>query len=179
MKPLTYVALAALLVLKIILVSFYLFRVELSPAFWSTNAVAAEHKTAAQADTNRPVTVQEDKTINDTMLVQKKTELKAQEEELKAIRDEINIKIEKLTQLRVEIKNDLARKETIDGQRFKHLIKVYSGMKPQSAAEIIGKLDKNFAVELLSQMKGETAGAILSFLDREKAARIVEGLAEK
>ena len=73
----------------------------------------------------------------------------------------------------------MARKEKIDGQKMKHLIKVYSAMKPKSAAEVIGKLDKNFAVELLSQMKGETVGAILSFLDREKAAKIVEGLAEK
>ncbi|MDP2861520.1 MAG: hypothetical protein Q8N95_01880 [Desulfobacterales bacterium] len=179
MKRSTYIAFAALLVLKIILVSFYLFRVELYPAFWSTNAVAAEKKTAAEAGTDRPVTVQEDKTVDVTSLVQKKAELKAQEEDLKAIKGEIDSKIEKLTQLRMEIKNDLAKKETIDGQKMKHLIKVYSAMKPQSAAEVIGKLDKNFAVELLSQMKGETVGAILSFLDREKAARIVEGLAEK
>lgn len=179
MKPLTYVALAALLVLKIILVSFYLFRVELYPAFLSTNAVAAEMKTAAKDSADRPVTVQEDKTFDVTAFVQQKAELKAQEEDLKKIRDEIDIKIEKLTQLRAEIKNDLARKEMIDGQKIKHLIKVYSGMKSQSAAEIIGKLDKNFAVELLSQMKGETVGAILSYMDREKAAKIVEGLAEK
>lgn len=179
MKRSTYIAFAALLVLKIILVSFYLFRVELYPVFWSTNAVAAEKKTAAEADTDRPVTVREDKTVDIAALAQKKAELKTQEEDLKAIGNEIDGKIEKLTQLRMEIKNDLAKKETIDGQKMKHLIKVYSAMKPQSAAEVIGKLDKNFAVELLSQMKGETVGAILSFLDREKAARIVEGLAEK
>ncbi len=179
MKPSTYVAFAALLVLKIIVVSFYLFRVELYPAFWSTNAVAAEKKTAAEAVTDRPVTVQEDKKVDVVLLSQKQAELKAKEENLIAIKDEIDSKIEKLTQLRIEIKKDLARKETIDGQKMKHLIKVYSAMKPQSAAEVIGKLDKNFAVELLSQMKGETVGAILSFLDREKAARIVEGLAEK
>ncbi|RPH49096.1 MAG: hypothetical protein EHM85_15080 [Desulfobacteraceae bacterium] len=178
MKKSTYAFFAALLVLKITLVSFYLFRMELYPAFWSTNAVAAEKKTAAEADTDRPVTIQEDKKVDVKLLLQKQAELKAQEEDLKAIRAEIDSKIEKLTQLRAEIKNDLARKETIDGQKIKHLIKVYSAMKPQNAAEVIGKLDKNFAVELLSQMKGENVGAILSFLDKEKAARIVEGLAE-
>ena len=179
MKPLTYVSFAALLVLKILLVSFYIFRAELNPVFWGTNAIAAEQKATAEVETNHPAAVQEDKTIDLSALLQKKDELKAQEEDLKAIRDEIDIKMEKLTKLRAEVKNDLARKEMIDGQRLKHLIKAYSVMKPQSAAEVIGKLDKNFAVELLSQMKGETAGAILSFLDREKAARIVEGLAEK
>lgn len=179
MKPLTYVSFAALLVLKIILVSLYIFRAELNPVFWGTNALAAEPKTTTEVKTDQPVAVQEDKTIDLAVLLQKKAELKAQEEDLKAIRDEIGIKMEKLTKLRAEIKNDLARKETIDGQSLKHLIKAYSAMKPQSAAEVIGKLDKNFAVELLSQMKGESVGAILSFLDREKAARIVEGLAQK
>jgi len=179
MRSLTYVSFAALLVLKIILVSLYIFRAELYPVLWVTNAIAAEQKTTAEVKTDPPAVVQEDKTIDLAVLLQKKGELKAQEEDLKAIREEIDIKMEKLTKLRAEIKNDLARKETIDGQRLKHLVKAYSAMKPQSAAEVIGKLDKNFAVELLSQMKGETVGSILSFLDREKAARIVEGLAQK
>lgn len=177
MKPSTYAAFAVLLVLKIMLVSFYLFRADINPVFWGADAVAAEKKTT-ESDTHRPAAVQQDKKADVTALLEKQAELKAQEEDLKAIRDEIDGKIEKLTQLRMEIKNDLARKETIDGQKIKHLIKVYSAMKPQNAAEVIGKLDKNFAVELLSQMKGETVGAILSFMDREKAARIVEGLAE-
>jgi flagellar motility protein MotE (MotC chaperone) len=179
MKPLTYISFTSLLVLKIILVSLYIFRAELNPVFLGANAIAAEQTTTAEVKKDQPVAVQEDKTIDLAILLQKKAELKAQEEDLKAISDEIDIKMEKLTKLRAEIKNDLARKEAIDGQNFKHLIKAYSAMKPQSAAEVIGKLDRNFAVELLSQMKGESVGAILSFLDREKAARIVEGLAQR
>lgn len=179
MKSLTYVSFAALLVLKIILVSLYIFRAELNPVFWGTNALAAEQKTTTEIKTDQPVAVREENAIDLEIFLQKKAELKAQEEDLKAIRDEIDIKMEKLTKLRAEIKNDLARKETIEGQNLKHLIKAYSAMKPQSAAEVIGKLEKNFAVQLLSQMKGENVGAILSFLDREKAARIVEGLAQR
>ena len=79
MKRSTCVAFAALLVLKIILVSFYLFRVEFYPAFWSTNAVAAEKKTAAEAVAERPVTVQEDKKIDVISLSQKQAELKSKE----------------------------------------------------------------------------------------------------
>ncbi|MBU2621879.1 MAG: hypothetical protein KKD92_06135 [Proteobacteria bacterium] len=179
MKSLTYISFAALLVLKIILVSLYIFRAELNPVFWGTNAIAAEQKTTAEVKTEQPVAVREDRTVDLEVLLQKKAELKVQEEDLKSIRDDIDIKIGKLTKLRAEIKNDLARKETIEGQSLKHLIKAYSAMKPQSAAEVIGKLDKSFAVELLSQMKGESVGAILSFMDREKAARIVEGLAQR
>ena len=90
MKRSTCVAFAALLVLKIILVSFYLFRVEFYPAFLSTNAVAAEKKTAAEAVTDRPITVQEDKKIDVILLSQKQAELKAKEENLIAIKDEID-----------------------------------------------------------------------------------------
>jgi flagellar motility protein MotE (MotC chaperone) len=52
-------------------------------------------------------------------------------------------------------------------------------MKPQKAASLVEKLDMGFAVELLSKMKGEAVGKILSAVNTEKAARISEKLAEK
>jgi len=52
-------------------------------------------------------------------------------------------------------------------------------MKPQSAAGLIEKLDKKLAVALLSKMKGEDVGKILSYVDIEKAAAISEGLVSR
>lgn len=195
MKPSAYVIFASLIILKLILVSVYLFGSETNPLFLSSNAIASEKKTPSDIKTdvkiNQPKTVKEEspktvsanpetdgdvKTGELSLLLQKKAELKAQEEELLAVREELNGKIEQLTRLRNEIKADLAKKDEVDGQKLKQLVKAYSAMKPQKAAELIEKLDKNFAVDLLSQMKGETVGAILSSLDREKAARIIEGL---
>ncbi len=96
-----------------------------------------------------------------------------------AIQAEINTKIAVLTQLRNEIRAQMARKKTIEEKKIRHLIKAYSAMKPQKAASLIEKLEIAFATELLSNMKGDVAGNILSFVDVEKAARISEGLAKR
>lgn len=62
--------------------------------------------------------------------------------------------------------------------KIKHLIKIYSSMKPQHAASLIEKLDLGFSINLLSMMKGEEVGNIFSFMDLEKAAKISEGRAK-
>ncbi len=179
MKTLTYILFIALLVLKIVFMSFYIFRPDIDNLLLSTSAIASENKTDSGVINKSPVFADEEKKNNLALILKQKAELKAQQEELAAIRDDINNKIEQLTRLREEIKLDLARKETIDSQKIKLLIKAYSAMKPQSAAELIGKLDNDFAIELLSQMKGESVGTILSYLDKDKAAKITAGLVGK
>jgi flagellar motility protein MotE (MotC chaperone) len=66
-----------------------------------------------------------------------------------------------------------------ENRKLKHLIQAYSTMKPQQAAALIEKLDIAFSIELLSSMKGDAAGKILSFVDLEKGARISEGLVRR
>ena len=116
----------------------------------------------------------------------KKSELEQEEERIEkeranllAIKENIDAKIAELTQLRDEIKADMARKQAVEDQKFKHLIKVYSSMKPQSAASLIEKLDIGLAVRLLSKMKGDNVGKILSFVEKDKAAEISRGLVKR
>jgi len=44
---------------------------------------------------------------------------------------------------------------------------------------LIEKLDKNLAIELLANMKGDAVGKILSYVDTGKAAAISEGLVRR
>lgn len=124
--------------------------------------------------------------IDLNFLLKRKTELEKEEEglskkraELMVIQEEINNKITTLTQLRNEIMAEMAKKKIFEEKNIKHLIKAYSAMKPQKAATLIEKLDTTFAIELLSRMKGDAVGSILSFVDTEKAARISERLAKR
>ena len=93
------------------------------------------------------------------------------------IQEELTKKLATLTELRNEIRAMMAEREAADQAKMRHLIKVYSAMKPQKAASLVEQLDTAFAIELLSQMKGEVVGDILSFVKVEKAARISQGLA--
>ncbi len=186
MKLSTQILLTFLIAVKLILGSVLLYQVGLGSIFMETNAIAAEiqedSKEAAKEDAQAG---QEDK-LDPKLLNTQKAALAAEEKrlaqkkaELVAIKKELNNKIEKLTQLRNEIRSEIAGKKAVETKKLKHLIKIYSAMKPQSAAVLIEKLDKNLAVELLSKMKGDAVGKILSYVDTGKAAAISEGLVKR
>ena len=98
--------------------------------------------------------------------------------EILAIQSDIDTKLVELSRLRDEIRARMETKKFAEEQRMKHLVKAYSSMKPQIAAGLIEKLELPFAVEMLSRMQGDTVGSILSFVDKEKAARICQGLVQ-
>ena len=209
MKLLAQVGLTSLIIVKIALGSIFIYMVEPVPLFLERDALASEPQKYPEkiVEPARPVShrepsgparrtaggeaADEDETIVEeeidlNFLLNKKAELEKEEEEiakkkaeLVAIKKEINNKIVILTQLRNEIKAQMATIKTVKEKKLKHLIKAYSAMKPQKAATLIEKLDITFAIELLSNMKGDAVGNILSFVDTEKAAKISKGLAHQ
>lgn len=187
MKLLTQLFLGTLIIVKIVLGSVFIYQAEPDPLVSERDAIASEEvqeePAAAIEEIDNPAN---EVNIDLDLFLAKQAELSEQEqdlakkrEELLAIQEEINEKIAKLTQLRNEIKGMMARKETLEQDKIRHLIKAYSAMKPQKAASLVEKLDMTFAIELLSRMKGEVVGNILSFVDVEKAARISEALAQR
>jgi flagellar motility protein MotE (MotC chaperone) len=182
MKKRTQILLSLLIVVKISLGSILLYQSGL-PLFGESKALASDQK----KDTETPLVKNEKKDAKETIdlkfLIQKKAKFEKEEKriaekksELLAIQDDINKKIVELTKLRDEIRQEKAQKKAEEEQQFKHLIKIYSAMKPRNAADLIDKLDIKLAIELLSRMKGDDVGKILSFVKIEKAAKISEGL---
>jgi len=187
MKLVTQLFLATLIIGKIVLGSVFIYQAELDPFVSEKDAIASEEvqeePAVAMEETGNPPS---EVNIDLDLFRAKQTELREQEEELAkerkelmALKEEINKKIAELTQLRNEIKGMMASKETVEQDKIRHLIKVYSAMKPQKAASLVEKLDITFAIELLSRMKGEVVGSILSFVNVEKAAKISEALAQR
>ncbi len=56
------------------------------------------------------------------------------------------------------------------------LVKIYEAMPPEEAAARLEKMPDRKAVELLRLLKGKTAGAILSVVKADRAARLTEQL---
>jgi len=186
MKLSTQILLAVLITLKLILGSVLLYRVGLGSVFTDSSAIASEIRNKAVESLEDDGDIRKSEKIDLDFLVRKKAALGEEEKrlaqkeaELRAIQQEINKKITKLTRLRNEIRAELGKKRTAEAQKYKHLIKIYSAMKPQNAAGLIEKLDKKLAIQLLSKMKGEDVGKILSYVDIEKAAIISAGLVNK
>jgi len=191
MKLIMHILLTSLIIGKIVLGSVFLYEVKFTPLFTETIAIASEpqkdpKEVAKPTKKAEPGKQGGEETIDLSLLKKKKTELKEREKylekrkmQLVALEDEINKKIASLTRLRNEIKAEMEKKKTNEEKKLKHLIKIYSAMKPVKAASLIEKLDIRLAIELLSKMKGDTVGGILSFVAVEKAAKISEGLLRK
>ena len=200
MKLLSLIFLTSLIIIKIVLGSIFIYKVELDPLSLERNAIASEPQKDSDASVTlahhqeAPSEEADGKSVNSAIeehidlnfLIRKKAEIEKEEEklaknraELMAIQKNITSKIAKLTQLRNEIRAQMATKKTVQEQKLKHLIKAYSAMKSQKAASLIEKLEITFAIELLSKMKGDVVGNILSFIEIDKAAKISERLAKR
>jgi len=188
MKARVQILLALLIITKIVLGSIFMYQAGLSPLLGDADAFAAEQKQGADKTElkNEKNKAKTEETIDLKFIIQQKAEFEKEEKriakkkvELLAIQDDINKKIATLTKIRNEIRTEKAKKKAAEEQQFKHLIKVYSAMKPQNAAELVEKLDIKLAIKLLSKMKGDDVGKILSFVKIEKAAKISEGLVNR
>lgn len=187
MKLLTQLFLVSLIVVKIVLGTVFIYRAEFDPLALEKDAMASEEvqkEPEATEDTGENLAY--DEKIDLELFLARQSELRIEAEELErkraelqAIQEELTKKLATLTELRNEIRAMMAEREAADQAKMRHLIKAYSAMKPQKAASLVEKLDTAFAIELLSKMKGEVVGDILSFVKVEKAARISQGLARR
>lgn len=186
MKSKTQIILAALIAVKIFIGLVFIFQIEIGSIFSGNSAIASEPRKEAEDKSKIASSSIDTEKLNLNFVVQKMELLKKREQELEkrkaellSFQVEIDKKIEDLSKLRNEIKSQMATKETIAKQKIRHLIKVYSAMKPQSAAGLIEKQHKAFAIEMLAHMKGETVGKILTYVEKGKAALLIEGLARR
>jgi flagellar motility protein MotE (MotC chaperone) len=186
MKTRTQILLSLLIIVKIFAGSIFLYESGFPVLFGESDALASDQKKEPETTETKNDTKETKETIDLKFLIQKKAQFEKEEKrlaekksELLAIQDDINKKIAELAILRDEIRAEKAQKKAAEEQQFKHLIKVYSAMKPQNAADLIEKLDIKLAIELLSKMKGDDVGKILSFVKVEKAAKISEGLIQR
>ncbi len=113
-------------------------------------------------------------------LKEKETALKKKEEELLPLQKEIDSKIEELNELEARLTNyakDLAeREQALKDAKIGHLVALYSSMDAAKAAAIMDKLQIDTIVLIIANMKGKSAGQILSMMDPEKGALISERL---
>lgn len=116
--------------------------------------------------------------------------LEKQRKDLAVFEEQIDEKINELKKLQEQIKTEMALLDAKKSQREQNreaeyearigkLVKVYAGMKPKAAADIINGLNLEVAQDVFLRMREASASQILAFVDSEKAAKISERLAFK
>jgi len=125
-----------------------------------------------------------------TMIEKQRKALVQEKKELEIFEEQIDEKLESLKVLKKQIEGDVAlltKKKTLKEQekeaayeaKIGRLVKMYAGMKPKSAAQIVDKMNLEVAQEIFLRMREASAAQILSFVDSGKAAKISERLAFK
>ena len=112
-------------------------------------------------------------------LKRREEELRIKELKIKAIEAKVNKDLEKIEKGLSESKQQLGMQDQKTKENVEALIKVYSSMKPEEAANLIEAIDDDLALKIVSGMKSKIAGKVLSQLDVKVAKRISETLAGK
>lgn len=109
-------------------------------------------------------------------LRRRQEEVQRQEQALQALEEELDAKLDRLQQLETRIQGMIEEADVLKDGKIRHLVDVYSNMKPREAARALEALEEPVAVKILSGMRGRNAGEVLSFVDAERAARLTEAL---
>lgn len=123
-------------------------------------------------------------------LAEEERRIKKERTQLQLLKHDMEENLEQLFAVQKKIDEELTRKAEMEARaaqkkdaaetaKIKQLVKVYSSMKPKSAAAIIDKMDMKVVHQVFSNMKGEQVGKILSYVNQDLAAQITERLAAK
>ena len=119
------------------------------------------------------------------MIEKKSRELKKREEELqlkeqtiKVLEQQVHGDLEKIQEALAKSQEQFGMRDGLIEKNVNSLVKVYSTMKPDDAAAVLGNMDEDLAVLIISRMKSKNAGLVLGKLGA-KAKSISEKIAGK
>lgn len=101
-------------------------------------------------------------------------ELSRMEAELQTQREELDKKLGDLERTRRGIASVLEERVQADEKKVENLVQMYSNMKPQQAAKAFEEMDEDLAIEILGRMKKKNAAEILNLVKSEKVKVLSE-----
>lgn len=114
-------------------------------------------------------------------LTERKKALDLREEELSKKAAEIEAqkvlvekKLTELEEYRIKISTMLQDRIKADDAKVETLVQVYTSMKPSQAAKIFETMDEDLVIDILSRMKKKSAAEILNLIKTEKAQAFAE-----
>lgn len=107
----------------------------------------------------------------------REAELNRIEQELAQQKESLEKRIVELEQMRKQISEKLEDRVRIDNDKVDKLVEFYSNMKPPQAAKVFETMDEDLVVQIISKMKKKNAADILNLLKPEKAQNFSEKFA--
>jgi flagellar motility protein MotE (MotC chaperone) len=105
--------------------------------------------------------------------------LNQREEQLRALRDNIQRQVKELKRLQAKIEASMDAKKSQDAENLNKVVGLYNGMDPKKSAGKFATLDSKVAVQILLGMNQRKAAAVLEELPPDVAKRITEQIVSK
>lgn len=106
-------------------------------------------------------------------------EIRSKEERLALYEKDVTAKVASLEEIEKRLSaRAAAATEAVDAAA-ESLAKIYGGMKPESAAPILDRLDDPTVLTIFRRMKEKQVGEILPLMTRERAIALTQALAER
>jgi flagellar motility protein MotE (MotC chaperone) len=169
-------ALAGGLLLKIAVSGVYL-----APPTWWTRLgpTVSEAATHAGAKPEHPPSLAR----LFTLVQQERQSLKVREEavavkeeHLRILQKEVGERLQELKALQLKMLDAVEEENRLKSEHNRHLVATLTAMPAERAAKLLEKMEEKSAVQLLRNLKGNEAGAILAVLAPEKAAQLSQRL---
>jgi len=110
-------------------------------------------------------------------LDEREEELNRMEQELAAQKEALDKRLKDLEDVRRGISSVLEEKVKGDDKKIDTLVQMYSDMKAPQAAKVFETMDEDLAVDILGRMKKKNAADIMNLLKPEKAQVLSEKFA--
>ncbi len=110
-------------------------------------------------------------------LDQREEDIKRREEQVTKMKEEIEAKLKEIQNYRNNIAVLLRDRVATDSAKVDTLVQVYSNMKPAQAAKVFETMDEDLVIEILGKMKKKSAADILNLVKAEKAQVLAEKFA--
>jgi flagellar motility protein MotE (MotC chaperone) len=98
------------------------------------------------------------------------------EEQLRTLQKEVEKRLQELKTLQLKMLEAVEEEKRIKSEHNRHLVATLTAMPADRAGKLLEKMEENVAVQLLRNLKGKEAGAILAVLAPDKAARLSQRL---
>jgi flagellar motility protein MotE (MotC chaperone) len=112
-------------------------------------------------------------------LDERDTLLNQREEQLRALRDNVQQQVTELKRLQSDIEASMEAKKAQDAENLQKVVNLYNGMDPIKAAEKLASLEPKVAVQIVMGMNQRKAAQVLQALPADKAKRITEAIVNK
>lgn len=99
-----------------------------------------------------------------------------QEEHLHILQKEVEDRLQELKGLQLKLLEAMEEEKRIKSEHNRHLVATLTAMPADRAGKLLEKMAEEVAVQVLRNLQGKEAGAILAVLPSDKAARLSQRL---